>query len=151
MGGGGRNLSSARCRLSSIGSTRLFIDARIPVQFLACLPDHPLAERVLLLSPSVAREHPGWMKVVCLPAVTNQDSRTTTHGSGCACCTGRSEQARALTLLFQERAKGSVGFFKGVVAVLLPQEAALLRDLLQSDAFLSGCYVTADTGLEYQD
>ena len=90
------------------------------------------------------------MQVVRLPPVANHDPRASTHGSGCACCTGRSEQARALTLLFQGRAKGSVGFFKGIVAVLSPEEAALLRGLLQSDPFLSGCYVTVDAGIEYQ-
>ncbi|WP_428376345.1 hypothetical protein [Lichenicoccus sp.] len=134
--------------MSSIGSTELFIDARIPVDFLARAPERPWPGRALLLSPSAPLQPVGWLTVVRLPPATGQPPGTTVHGSGCACCTGRHEQATALTLLFHARAKGAVAFFTGVVAVLLPEEAAVLRGLLQSDPFVSGCYVATDTRIE---
>ena len=129
----------------------MFIDARIPVEFLPRVPDHARPGRVLLLSPSAPASPEGWMQVVRLPPATGSEVASNPHGGGCACCTGRSEQARALTLLFQSRAKGNVGFFQGVVAVLLPEEAAVLGGLLQSDPFLSGCYVATDAMLGQQD
>nr|WP_321986888.1 hypothetical protein [uncultured Lichenicoccus sp.] len=162
MNGRGRTLSSARAGLSSIRSRDLFIDARIPVEFLAGQPDRPQAGQALLLSPSRLEAvegaleasggapQAGWMVVVRLPPAPGVAGATMAHGSGCACCTGRSEQARALTLLFQARAKGAVGFFRGVVAVLLPEEAAVLRGLLETDPFLSGCFVATDETIEHQ-
>ena len=86
----------------------------------------------------------GWTTVVRLPPAPAEGPGTAVHGSGCACCTGRAEQARALVQLFQARAKGTVGFFRTVTAVLLPEEAAVLRGLLESDPFLSGSYVATD-------
>ena len=139
-------MSSATGRLSSIRSGTLFIDARIPVEFLACEPARAAPARVLLLSPAMPEPGAtGWMRVLRLPAAAPEAAPADrAHGSGCACCTGRSEQARALTQLFHARARGTVGFFRAVTAVLLPEEAAVLRAVLRSDPFVSGCYVAAD-------
>ncbi len=125
----------------------MFIDARLPVHFLppAAAPAAPRADQALLLSgdAGIGSSGPeqGWAAVLRLsrqatPAVAG-------HIPGCSCCTARSPQATGLTRLFQARARGEVGFFRALVAILPEQEAADLRDALVSDPFLSGCFVQA--------
>ena len=143
----GRTLWSARRPLSSIGSTTLFIDARIAVDFLPRCPDLPRSGQALLLSAGLqAGAVPAWTAMVRLPAGLAGPAPGP-HGPACACCS-RPELARILTSLFQARAKGEIGFFRGVTAVLLPDEAASLRMLLETDPFLSGCYVATDATID---
>ncbi len=127
----------------------MLIDARIPVHFLD--PDAGVppgrADQVLILSDSASaarpKPEPGWMLVLRLPEPATRPSPGG-HAPGCACCTGRSPSATSLTGLFQARARGEVGFFRALVAILPGQEAADLRDALVTDPFLSGCFVRAN-------
>ena len=125
----------------------MFIDARIPVRILdpdASVP--PARDDQVLLLPggaSALRPEPGWMLVLRLPEPAMRPLPGG-HAPGCACCTGRAPSATSLTGLFQARARGQVGFFRALVAILPGQEAADLRDALVTDPFLSGCFVRAD-------
>ena len=124
----------------------MFIDGRIPVQFLDSLPDRGQNSRILLLShdpvpPSGPIED--WASVQHLPAFALQETQVATHLPGCRCCLARSASAVFLSGLFQARARGKVGFFRGIAALLPAHEAeALKRDLVE-DPFLSGCFVDA--------
>ncbi len=122
-------------------------DARIPVRFVrhSAVPE---ADQVLLLpEPAGAPADgdggaPGWLAVLHLPSPDL--SRLVPPRASCRCCPGRPAQAPALTWLFHARARGEIGFFRGVVAHLpRPQEAAL-RDVLSSDLFLRGRFVQAN-------
>ena len=125
----------------------MFIDARIPVQFLrpGSDPSAPRTDRALLLSGDAATgssgPEQGWAAVLRLPRPATP--AVAGHVPGCACCTTRTPQAIGLIRLFQARARGEVGFFRALVAILPEQEAADLRDALVSDPFLSGCFVQA--------
>lgn len=127
----------------------MFIDARIPVHILdpdAVVPPPARDDQVLLLSAaaSAARSDPGWMLVLRLPDPAARRPSPGGHTPGCVCCTGRAPSATSLTALFQARARGEVGFFRALVAILPGQEAADLRDALVTDPFLSGCFVRAN-------
>ena len=128
-------------------------DARIPVRFVRHAPPHAEAGQVLLL-PEPAGMHAeatdddghdgaaaGWLAVLRLPGpgVLHQLPHRF-----CSCCGGRSAQASKLTWLFQARARGEIGYFRGVVAQLPPPQEAALRALLASDLFLCGHFVQAD-------
>lgn len=125
----------------------MFIDARIPVHFLdpgAVATGPARADQALILSAEACAGRPvreGWAAVLRLPGLPT--STAGSHPSGCACCANRTPQAAILTGLFQARARGEVGFFRALVAILPEQEAAGLRDALVSDPFLSGCFVQA--------
>ena len=124
----------------------MFIDGRIPVQFLDSLPDRGQNSQILLLShdPAVASGPTGdWAAVQHLPAFVLQETQMAMHPPGCRCCLVRSASAVLLSGLFQARARGKVGFFRGIAALLPAHEAeALKRDLVE-DPFLSGCFVDA--------
>ena len=66
------------------------------------------------------------------------------HPAACACCTGRSDAALALDRLFQARVRGTLPWFRRVVA-LVPSEsgqaairAALVEDTLTAARFRTG-------------
>lgn len=59
------------------------------------------------------------------------------HTPGCACCAGTSQAARALLLLLQDRARGRVPFFRGVLADVSP----VTRAALEADALVSTCFL----------
>ena len=135
------------------------IDARIPVRFADLPPGDARADQALLL-PEAARDSPsGWLAVVRLrkdlpreePGLREEHGPREEHGAvrrghqaGCSCCAPRSAHADTLIRLFQARARGEIGFFRGIVASLPAAEAASLRAVLQSDPFLSGCFVSVD-------
>ncbi len=124
------------------------VDARIPVRFVPHVPAAAPADQVLLLperggeqtdAPEAAA---GWIAVLRLP--DQGAAHQVAHRAFCRCCGGRTEQASKLTWLFQARARGEIGFFRGVVAQLpRPQEAAL-RAVLAADLFLRGHFVQAN-------
>ncbi len=63
------------------------------------------------------------------------------HPAGCACCTARNPAGVALARLLQDRARGRVAFFQGVIA--LTRTAAgreMVRDALRSDPVASACF-----------
>ena len=62
------------------------------------------------------------------------------HSVGCACCAGRAPVAVALSRLFAERARGSIPFFRFVVAVSDRAGLAAMRVALETDAFLAARY-----------
>ena len=83
----------------------IFVDARVPVM-LDGTPgpeDAVLAETGLVPPPGVQ------------PTAWFEPSRD--HPAGCACCMTRSPSAMALAGLFAARARGSVPFFRRVVAL----------------------------------
>ncbi len=124
-------------------------DARIPVRFVRRPPPGTQADQVLLLP-----EHPGsqadgsdataagWLAVLRLPSPGV--FHLVPHRPFCRCCAGRPAQASKLTWLFQARARGEIGFFRGVVANLPEPQEAALREVLSSDLFLRGHFVQAD-------
>ncbi len=119
-------------------------DARIPVRFVRHVPPDARADQVLLLPEPAAgsKAQGGWLAVLRLPG--EGASHRLSHRGPCRCCAGRPAQAPTLTWLFQARARGEIGFFRGVVAQLpQPQEAAL-RAALASDLFLRSRFVQAN-------
>ena len=59
------------------------------------------------------------------------------HRPGCACCMVRSSAAQALATLFQERARGEVPFFHGVLIVAGAEGEAAVRRALEADPLVS--------------
>ena len=60
-----------------------------------------------------------------------------THVVGCACCTGRSSAARALSTLFLARARSSGAPFARVAAVATPAGKAAILEALANDVLAS--------------
>ena len=127
-------------------------DARIPVRFVRHAPLHAEAGQVLLLpEPASGRAGGradgqdgatgGWVTVLRLPS---PDVSHQLPHRFCSCCAGRPAQASKLTWLFQARARGEIGFFRGVVVQLPEPQEAALRALLASDLFLRSHFVQAD-------
>ncbi len=123
-------------------------DARIPVRFMRQAPLHAETGQVLLLpEPEGGRADDaqqgaaGWITVLRLP---DPGVPHLLPHRFCSCCGGRSALASKLTWLFQARARGEIGFFRGVVAQLPEPQEAALRVLLASDLFLRGHFVQAD-------
>jgi len=98
------------------------IDARIPVR-LGELADAGEGD-ALLLSSGVPP--PGWPAEVMSPGAPG-------HAAGCLCCQPRNAAAQALGALFLRRARGEVGWFRRVLAVIGPAEAAMVHDALETD------------------
>ena len=118
---------------------------RIPVRFVHPRPESPPAGQALLLPldaddapPGVVP--PGWIVVLRLPPVLD----AIPHAAGCACCAPGPPAATVLAHLFQQRARGEVGFFHAVVASLPQPQAAMLRRLLRSDRVLCARFVGVD-------
>ena len=99
------------------------IDARVPVRF-GVLAD--AGEGDALLLPSGALPPSGWPAEV-------MDGKASGHAVGCACCQPRNAAAQALGTLFFRRARGEVGWFRRVLAVVGPGEAAMVKAALEAD------------------
>jgi hypothetical protein len=112
----------------------LFLDARIPVVFVAD-PSEVGPDDALLLEG----ERPVPEGVALARFVVGGE-----HAPACACCTGRSAAARALSELFLARARGQGAYFKRVCVVCASVEgreavaAALTLDVLASGWFRAG-------------
>ena len=105
----------------------LFLDARIPVAFVADEAS-AMPEDALLL------EGDG-------PVGRRLEARFTAdevHAAGCACCTGRSNAARGLSALYLARARSSGAPFRRVSAVAItPAGKQAVLDALASDVLAS--------------
>ena len=107
-----------------------FLDARIPVVFV---PDAASAmpDDALLLEGAGAGARRLEARFTADP----------THVAGCSCCTGRSSAARALSILFLARARGSDTPFSRVAVATASQageqavKEALANDVLASQWF----------------
>ncbi len=63
------------------------------------------------------------------------------HPAGCACCAARNPAGVALASLLQDRARGRVAFFQGVVAVTHTAAGkAMLLEALRTDPVASACF-----------
>ena len=110
------------------------IDARVPVRF-GELAD--AGEGDALLLPPNAPPPSGW-PVEAMPGGAPG------HAAGCVCCQPRNAAAQALGALFLRRARGEVGWFRQVLAVTGPTEAALVRAALQTDPLTMARFRPAD-------
>jgi hypothetical protein len=96
------------------------VDARIPLLMVAdkaALQAALASGEAAVLAGSAAEVPAGAV------AVERFEPAAAAHPLACACCTGRGPAALALDRLFQARVRGSVGWFRRVVA-LAPDEAA---------------------------
>jgi hypothetical protein len=116
-----------------------FIDARVPVAFGSAGDD---AEAALLLEGDAAPPPGRPAERFTLPA------GAAGHAIGCACCTPRGPAAEALGALFLARARGSVGFFRRVIAVTSPAGEAAVRAAIGSDPLVSARFRLAQPGLD---
>jgi hypothetical protein len=82
------------------------LDARIPVVLWTDPAPPPAADGTVTLAEAGQGEASAWF-----------DSAAA-HVAGCACCSGRSDAALALDRLFQARARGTLPWFRRVVAVV---------------------------------
>ena len=63
------------------------------------------------------------------------------HPAGCDCCAARNPAGIALALLLQNRARGTIGFFRSVVAVTRSAAGrAMVLEALRSDPVASACF-----------
>lgn len=99
------------------------IDARVPVR-VGELADAGAGDALLL--PAGAPPLTGWPAEVMSGGAAG-------HVAGCACCQPRNAAAQALGALFLRRARGEIGWFRSVLAVVGPAEAAMVRGALDAD------------------
>ena len=99
------------------------IDARIPVR-IGELADAGEGD-ALLLPPNMPP--PSGRPFEAMPGGAPG------HAAGCGCCQPRNAAAQALGALFLRRARGEVGWFRRVLAVTGPTEAALVHAALETD------------------
>lgn len=108
------------------------LDARIPLVTVA----DPAALEAALASgePAAALVEADGPEPAGAVAVERFEAAGGPHPLACNCCSGRSPAALALDRLFQARVRGSVGWFRRVVACA-PTEAAraALSAALQTD------------------
>jgi hypothetical protein len=111
-----------------------FLDARIPVVFVSGLSEAGAEDALLVEGEGPA---PDGMAVARF--VVGGD-----HALACACCTGRSGAARALSELFLGRARGQGAFFKRVCVVSASVEGRdAVVEALGGDVLASGWFRTA--------
>lgn len=111
-------------------------DGRIPLRFAAAADIRP-GEAVLW--EDGAGSPPG------LPppgAVVARFGALAAHRPGCFCCGGRGPAAVALGALFQDRARGRVAWFAGVVAVV--RDPAGMAAELAGDVLVAARYRFTD-------
>jgi hypothetical protein len=105
-----------------------FLDARIPVLF-DCCPDDVRPDDAWLVEGA---EQPQGDPVMA------RFTADEVHTSGCVCCSGRSDAARALSSLFLDRARGKTAFFRRVVLLSrTPTGEQHVRDALGQDVLVS--------------
>ncbi len=112
------------------------VDARIPLVIVA---DRAALDAALASDGLAAvLAGPGAPEPAGALAVERFEISTGAHPQACTCCGGRGSAALALDRLFQARVRGSVGWFRRVVA-LAPTEAAQaeLAAALRDDALTS--------------
>lgn len=116
-------------------------DARIPLRFAAAAEIGP-GEAVLWeeAAPPQSGALPPY-------AVVARFRRAAVHVPGCFCCGGRGPAAVALGTLFQDRARGRVAWFTGVVAVV--RDPAAIAAELAGDVLVAARYRFVDRGDPY--
>ena len=106
-----------------------WIDARVPVRFGA-VGDAVAGDALLLEGDAVAPPEFAAARFVAASAE---------HAPGCACCVARSAAAVALNKLFQARARGTVPFFRRVLAVTASAEGEMeVWAAVRGDPLVSG-------------
>ncbi len=106
----------------------LFVDARLLVRF-GSLAEAGEGDAVLVEGEAVAEGFPVAAFGLSAPG----------HAAGCACCLPRSAAGVALARLFEQRARGQVGFFTRVLAVTATAAGeAAIRAALERDPLASG-------------
>jgi hypothetical protein len=91
------------------------IDARIPVFLLA--NEDNLALALSRGKPAAVLTAAGEATPNGAVTVTDFKPGDAPHAAACGCCLGRGEAAKALDLLFQGRARGTVPWFDRVLAL----------------------------------
>jgi hypothetical protein len=108
-----------------------FLDARIPVVF-ATDPSEAAPDDALLLEADAPAPQ---------GALAARFAAGADHAPACACCTGRSAAARALSDLFLARARGQAPFFKRVCVVSASAEGRdAVMEALTGDVLASGWF-----------
>ena len=105
----------------------MFIDARVPVVFGEISDAGP--DDALLIDGDA--EAPEGRVVVRL-------GNEPTHVQGCVCCVPRSAAGSALAGLFLARGRGTVTFFRRVVAVT--HDRAAVVEAIENDMLASGWF-----------
>lgn len=122
-------------------------DGRIPVLLrTGPAPDDAGPETALLFDadrPAGEDDAPGGERAAALTRVVAFRAPAG-HGSGCACCAALSPLGRALALLFVERARGGVPFFRRVVLVSDVAGWAAARAALAADPIAGSRFRLAD-------
>lgn len=109
------------------------IDARLPLELREAPP--PPRRDWLLLLPDGSAVPQGWLAVHRLP------EPGVDHPVGCACC-GPARGAFVLLLarLFQQRARGEVGFFRGIAVAAAAGEVASLSAACERDPYVHATF-----------
>ena len=107
----------------------MFIDARVPVVFGGIEDAGP--DDALLLDGDM--EVPEGKVAVRLSA-----GSAPAHATGCVCCVPRSAAGSALAGLFLARGRGTVTFFRRVVAVT--EDRAAVVEAIENDMLASGWF-----------
>ncbi len=107
----------------------MFIDARVPVVFGSL--DDAGPDDALLIDGDL--EAPEGKVVVRLSAQPNP-----AHANSCVCCVPRSAAGSALAGLFLARGRGTVTFFRRVVAVT--EDRAAVVEAIENDMLASGWF-----------
>ena len=107
----------------------MFIDARVPVVFGGMADAGP--DDALLLDGDM--DAPEGREVVRLSAGSSP-----AHVSGCVCCVPRSAAGSALAGLFLARGRGTVSYFKRVVAIT--EDRAAVVEAIENDMLASGWF-----------
>lgn len=105
----------------------MFIDARVPVVFGTLEDAGP--DDALLIEGDAA---------VPADRVAVRLSAQPIHAAGCVCCVPRSAAGSALSGLFLARGRGTVAYFKRVVAVT--SDPAAVMAAIETDALASGWF-----------
>ncbi|GBQ63752.1 hypothetical protein AA103196_0686 [Ameyamaea chiangmaiensis NBRC 103196] len=84
-----------------------------------------------------------WAHVVRLSALSRSLAGVP-HGAACVCCAGPGVLGATLMRLFQDRARGTVPFFRTAALVAPERDHATLRTAMMADPFAMAYYQLAD-------